>query len=173
MKPHAFPATVVFILAPMAIGASVESTEEAEVPPASNFAPIYGVAIPPGYRHWEFVAPATEDAPLNELRAVLGNPAAIASSRADAPRFPDGTVFVKLAWKRKRSPDFDPATVPGAATTVQVMVKDSQRYPSTGGWGFGRFIDGEPVDRAQHETCWACHQARASDHDFVFTRYAP
>ncbi|HWJ75409.1 MAG TPA: cytochrome P460 family protein [Kaistia sp.] len=173
MKPLAFPTTVVFILAPMAMGAGIENDPTAEAPSSSDLSPIYGVAIPSGYRHWEFVAPATEEAPLDELRAVLGNPAAIASSRADAPRFPDGTVFVKLAWKRKQSPDFDPATVPGAATTVQVMVKDSKRFPSTGGWGFGRFIDGEPVDWAQHETCWACHQARASDHDFVFTRYAP
>jgi hypothetical protein len=35
--------------------------------------PIYGVTIPEGYRRWEFVAPALESAPLNELRAVVGN----------------------------------------------------------------------------------------------------
>jgi hypothetical protein len=53
------------------------------------------------------------------------------------------------------------------------MVKDSKRYASTGGWGFGRFINGQPVDEAQHQTCFACHQANVKDHDFVFTRYAP
>jgi len=71
------------------------------------------------------------------------------------------------------SPDFPPASIPGAATTVQVMVKDSRRYASTGGWGFGRFVDGKPVDKAQHETCFACHAARVADRDYVFTRYAP
>ena len=29
------------------------------------------------------------------------------------------------------------------------------------------------VDQAQHETCFACHQANVKDHDFVFTRFAP
>jgi hypothetical protein len=56
---------------------------------------------------------------------------------------------------------------------VQVMVKDAKRYAATGGWGFGRFIDGKPVDEAQHQTCFACHEARARNHDYVFTRYAP
>jgi len=39
--------------------------------------PIHGVTIPLGYRKWEMVAPADEAAPLDELRVVLGNPAAI------------------------------------------------------------------------------------------------
>jgi hypothetical protein len=56
---------------------------------------------------------------------------------------------------------------------VQVMVKDSRKYASTGGWGFGRFINGKPVDEAQHRTCFACHDARAKSHDYVFTRLAP
>ena len=42
--------------------------------------------------------------------------------------FPDGTILVKLAWKRQPSAEFAPAFVPGAPTTVQVMVKDAKRY---------------------------------------------
>jgi hypothetical protein len=53
------------------------------------------------------------------------------------------------------------------------MVKDSKKYASTAGWGFGRFIDGKPVDEAQHEICFHWHEANAKGHDFVFTRYAP
>jgi hypothetical protein len=135
--------------------------------------PIYGVTVPDGYRIWELIAPALEDDPLNELRAVVGNSVAMDAYRAGKLPFPDGTVLVKLAWKRVRSPEFEPASIPGPATTVQVMVKDSRKYASTGGWGFGRFIDGKPVDLAQHETCFACHEARARGHDYVFTRYAP
>jgi hypothetical protein len=52
------------------------------------------------------------------------------------------------------------------------MVKDSERYAGTGGWGFGRFIDGVPVDEAQHETCFGCHEANVKNHDLVFTRFA-
>ncbi|WP_407520720.1 cytochrome P460 family protein [Methylobacterium oryzisoli] len=134
--------------------------------------PIYGVTVPDGYRAWPLIAPALEGAPLNELRAVLGNDVAVKAYARGTLPFPDGTILVKLAWQHVPSPDFEPATVPGRATTVQVMVKDAQRYPATGGWGFGRFIDGQPVDEAQHETCFACHEARVKDRDFVFTRYA-
>ena len=63
--------------------------------------------------------------------------------------------------------------LPGRPTTVQIMVKDSKKYASTGGWGFGRFMDGKPVDEAQHKTCFACHAANVKGHDLVFTRYAP
>lgn len=135
--------------------------------------PIYGVTIPEGYRQWELVAPALEGEPLDELRAVVGNRTAIEAYRSGTLPFPDGTVLVKLAWKQMPSSEFEPATVPGVATTVQVMVKDSKKYATTGGWGFGRFIDGKPADEAQHETCFACHEARVKGHDYVFTRYAP
>ena len=122
---------------------------------------------------WQFIAPALEAQPLDEVRAVLGNAVAVDAYRKGTLPFPDGSVLVKLAWKQMPSPEFEPATIPGAATTVQIMVKDSKTYAATGGWGFGRFIDGKPVDEAQHQTCFACHQARVKGHDFVFTRWAP
>jgi hypothetical protein len=128
--------------------------------------PIFGLTIPNGYRQWELIAPAL--APLNELRVVLGNSSAIEAYRIGTLLFSDGTVLVKLAWKQVQSPEFEPASVPGAPTTVQVMVKDSKKYPTTGGWGFGRFIE-----EMQHRTCFACHEARVKAQDFVFTRFAP
>src|SRR5262249_32015235 len=33
-------------------------------------------------------------------------------------------------------------------TNVQFMVKDSKKYATTGGWGFGHFKDGKPADEA-------------------------
>jgi hypothetical protein len=139
----------------------------------SEASPIYGVTIPAGYRQWQLIAPAQEAAPLNELRAVLGNAIAVQAYRDGTLPFPDGTVLAKLAWHHQPSPEFEPASIPGAATTVQFMVKDAKKYAATGGWGFGRFIDGKPADEAQHRTCFACHQARVKQHDFVFTRWAP
>jgi hypothetical protein len=135
--------------------------------------PIYGVNLPDDYRRWELIAPAEESAPLDEIRAVVGNAVAVAAYRTGTLAFPDGTVLAKLAWKRVPSPEFAPASVPGTATAVQVMVKDAQRYPESDGRGFGRFVDGKPVDRAQHETCFACHEPNVRDHDYVFTRFAP
>jgi hypothetical protein len=53
------------------------------------------------------------------------------------------------------------------------MVKDSKKYAATGGWGFGRFINGKPVDEAQHRICFVCDQANVKAHNFVLTRLAP
>ena len=109
---------------------------------------------------------------------LAGQPAIYLSAQMKAYRngtlpFPDGSVLAKLAWKHVPSTEMEGAFVPGRTTTVQIMVKDSKKYASTGGWGFGRFIDGKAVDEAQHQTCFPCHQANVKDHDFVFTRYAP
>lgn len=135
--------------------------------------PLYGVALPEDYRDWPLVAPAVEAAPLDELRVVVGNPVAMRAYRDGVRPFPDGAVLVKRAWKRHALPDFATATIPGHATTVQVMVKDSRRYAATGGWGYGRFVDGRPADEAQHRTCAACHASRVRQRDYVFTNYAP
>lgn len=161
------------VLASTVFGAVALAAQAGGADAPANASPIYGVTIPEGYRQWQFIAPAHETDPLNELRVVVGNPTAIKAYQDGALPFPDGTILVKLAWKHAQSSEFAPAYVPGAATTVQVMVKDSKRYADTGGWGFGRFIDGKPVDQAQHETCWACHEANVKDHDYVFTRFAP
>jgi hypothetical protein len=140
--------------------------------------PIYGVTIAQGYRQWELIAVSQEAGSLDELRAILGNAAAMKAYREATLPFPDGTIIAKIAWKRSPSVGDDGALgrmqafVPGAATTVQIMVKDSKKYATTGGWGFGRFINGKPVDKAQHETCFACHEANAKEQDMVFTRYA-
>jgi hypothetical protein len=169
MRPAYLLSCIVALVALFALVEASGAKEDVTPPSAS---PIYGVTIPEGYRQWELIAPALEDAPLNELRAVVGNPKAVDAYRHANLPFPDGTILVKLAWKRMPSKEFASATVPGAATTVQVMVKDSKKYASTGGWGFGRFVDGKAVDEAQHRTCFACHQALVRDHDYVFTRYA-
>jgi hypothetical protein len=134
--------------------------------------PIFGVTIPSGYRQWELIAPSLEPG-FGEIRAILGNAPTVQAYREGALPFPDGAMFAKLAYKHVPSPEFDAAVIPGTPTTVQIMVKDSKKYAATGGWGFGRFINGKPVDEAQHETCFPCHQANAGGHDYVFTRFAP
>ncbi|MER8952905.1 cytochrome P460 family protein [Mesorhizobium sp. M0833] len=171
MKRYLAIAAVAALSAALAITCVAIDRAGAQEPLQAS--PIYGVTIPDGYRKWELVAPALEGDPLNELRAVVGNAVALDAYRKGTLPFPDGSVLVKLAWKRIQSAEFESASVPGAPTTVQVMVKDAKKYAASGGWGFGRFIDGKPVDLAQHETCFACHEARVQNHDYVFTRYAP
>jgi Cytochrome P460 len=148
---------------------------------AVEASPIYGVTIPDGYRQWEVVAPSEELGKLDELRVILGNPIAIATYRKGTLPFPDGTILVKVGWKRQPSAVDDAALgspqafVPGVRSEVadvQIMVKDSKKYASTAGWGFGKFLDGKPLDKATHEACFTCHAAHVASHDFVFTRYA-
>ncbi len=143
-------------------------------------APISGVKIPPGYRDWRLISVAHEEGNLNDLRAVLGNDAAIKAYRDGKLPFPDGTIIARLAWSYVPSEENNKAFgrpqsfVPGPAPDwyLQFMVKDSTRYASTGGWGFAQFNDGKPVDEAMLATCFSCH-VPVKDRDFVFTRYAP
>ncbi len=138
----------------------------------SDLASPMGVTIPKGYRDWRVVAPSQRD-DTDEIRVILGNDIAIKAFRENTLPFPDGTILAKLAWKRVPSPEFPKTFIPGVAPRIEFMVKDSKKYASTGGWGFGRFIDGKPADAKVHATCFPCHQANVKNHDFVFTRYAP
>jgi hypothetical protein len=160
--------SVTILTAAMAIGIASPNTKAITQGLES---PIFGVTVPDGYRQWELVSVAHEEG-LDELRGVLGNFIAMQAYRDGTLPFPDGAILAKLAWKHVPSTEFRGAFVPGTATTVQIMVKDSRKYASTGGWGFGRFIDGKPVDEAQHKTCVPCHQANVKGHDLVFTRFA-
>jgi hypothetical protein len=151
-----------------ALGALAVWAFGAETPPA---APT-GVTIPPGYRDWVVVAPSQRD-DKDELRVILANPIALKAFRANTLPFPDGSILAKIAWKRKKSEEFADTFIPGEQQRFEFMVKDQKRWAATGGWGFGRFINGKPADAEQHATCWPCHSANVKNHDWVFTRYAP
>ena len=109
---------------------------------------------------------------------MLGNDVAIKAYRDGTLPYPDGTIIAALHYGHVASEENDKvfgdpqSFVPGPATNIQFMVKDSKKYAATGGWGFGHFNkDGTTGTDAQLKTCFPCH-AKAS-RDFVFTRYAP
>ena len=43
---------------------------------------------------------------------------------------------------------------PHSSANIQFMAEDSTKYAATGGWGFGFFIDGKPVDEAKMKSCF-------------------
>jgi hypothetical protein len=141
-------------------------------------APIFGITIPPGYRDWKLISVAHEEGNLNDLRAVLGNDVAIKAYREGKLPFPDGTIIARLAWSYVSSQENNKvfgraqSFVAGAATNIQFMVKDSNKYAATGGWGFAQFKDGKAADEALLKTCFPCHEPVKAC-DFVFTHYAP
>lgn len=141
---------------------------------------IFNVKIPAGYRDWQMISVAHEAGSLNDLRAILGNDVAIKAFREGTRPFPDGAIIARLAWKYVPSAENNTAFgqvqsfVPGAATNIQLSVKDSVKYAGTGGWGFGQFEDGKP-NRSETllNTCFPCHAGAPKTNDFVFTHYAP
>jgi hypothetical protein len=139
---------------------------------------IFVKEIPPGYRDWMLVSVAREEGTLDDVRAILGNDAAIKAYREGKP-FPEGAIIARLAWSFNVSEENNKvfgthqSFVAGAPKNgVQFMVKDSKKYAATGGWGYAHFNDGKSAEDSMLETCFPCHQAIAS-RDFVFTRYAP
>jgi hypothetical protein len=159
-----------------------ESPEQAE----SNASPIYGVTIPGGYRDWRLISVKRltgAEGKLRQLRAQLGNDLAIIAFREGTLPFPDGAIIAALHWSEASS-DVDNQVLargfPGAAlessfagspVNVQFMVKDSKRYPASGGWGYADFKNGTPGDEALHKSCFPCHEP-AKDRDYIFTHYA-
>ena len=140
----------------------------AQAPAASTShrAPDYAITLPPGYRDWELISVAAVGSPLNDLRAKLGNDIAISDFRHGTIPYRDGAIIARLAWKQARDPQTSNAFrqqaqamglsagaiakllsqsfVAGPATNVQLMVKDSKKYASTGGWGFARIHQRQP-----------------------------
>ena len=142
-------------------------------------APIFVTKIPPGYRDWRLISVAREEGTLNDIRAILGNDIAIKAYREGKLPFPEGAIIARLAWSHDASEEnnkvFGQAQsfVAGAAKNgVQFMVKDSKKYASTGGWGYGHFDDVKSANEAVLKTCFPCHEAIKA-RDFVFTRYSP
>lgn len=142
-------------------------------------APLYLKSIPSGYRDWKFISVAREEAPLDDIRVILGNGAAIKAYREGKLPFPEGTIIARLAYTYDVSEENNQAFghrqsfVAGQPKNgVQFMVKDSKRYAATGGWGYGHFDAGKLTSEAMLKTCFPCHEA-VQARDFVFTRYAP
>jgi hypothetical protein len=169
---------VLLLVAVVILAGIIAFTAPAHLHAADSDAPIFVTQIPPGYRDWRLISVSHEAGNLNSIGAVLGNDVAIKAYREGKLPFPDGTIIAALHYGHVPSAEnnkvFGQAQsfVPGAATNIQFMVKDSTKYAATGGWGFATFIDGKPAAAASMKSCFPCHsQAKASD--LVFTHYAP
>jgi hypothetical protein len=184
---------IVFALAGVgALAGAVATTAPVSGQPDGEAAPIYGIKLPQGYRDWHLISVKRltgkqltgTGGELRQLRAELGNDIAIKAFRDGTLPFPDGSIIAALHWNEASSGADNQAlaagfpglgvesTFAGSAVNVQFMVKDSQKYAASGGWGFADFTNGRPGDEALHEKCFPCHQP-GKDHDYVFTRYAP
>src|SRR5215471_12784202 len=167
-------------LATLAAGAVFTATTSRHAA-AQEVTPIFVTKIPAGYRDWRFISVAHEEGELNDIRTILGNDPAIKAYREGKLPFPEGTIIARIAWRYVPSAENnkifgrEQSFVPGEQPPwyLQFMVKDSNKYAATGGWGYAQFDkDGKPGPESDMKKCFPCHQA-IKDRDFVFTRYAP
>jgi hypothetical protein len=172
--------SIAFLLVAAASMASIAVyTAHAAKQASGEPAAIFVTEIPPGYRDFRLISVAHEEGNLNSLGAVLGNDVAIKAYRERTLPYPDGTIIAALHYGHSPSEENDrifgraESFVLGSPTNIQFMIKDSQKYAATGGWGFGHFSpDGKPGAEALMKTCFPCH-AREKARDLVFTQYAP
>jgi hypothetical protein len=139
-----------------------------------------------GDEDWQTVAVSQTAAGIN---VILANPVMIDAYRAGVPGngkpFPDGSKTAKISWKQKKSTEApDPTTVvPDTLIGVGFMMRDSRRFPDSGGWGWAQFKYDAASDRFTPWTLtdtppqgndakcgFACHTI-AKAKDYVFTAY--
>ena len=130
-----------------------------------------------GFEDWPTVA-VSQSGDLIEV--ILANPVMIEAYRAGVPGngkpFPDGSKLAKIHWNAKKSAEAPaPTTVPDTLHDIDFMVRDSKRFPDTGGWGYAQFNYDAASDTFTPEgsgaNCGhACHTIVAAK-DYIFTAY--
>ena len=129
-----------------------------------------------GYEKWQVVAVSQGG---NIIDVIVGNPEMIAAYQSGLPaegkKFPDGAKMVKIHWNAKKSPDGFPALVPDSLHDLDLMAKDSKRFASSGGWGYGQLNYDSASDSftplGTGAGCgFACHTKVAAK-DYVFTLF--
>ncbi|MBS1661710.1 MAG: cytochrome P460 family protein, partial [Bacteroidetes bacterium] len=124
-----------------------------------------------GFRDWRAVS-TTERFDNGTLRLILGNPVVEKAIREGHTNpWPNGAVFAKVAWDQL--PDSSGIINTGAYKQVEFMIKDAEKYASTQGWGWARWVGGlglKPYGKNASFTseCINCHKPMASN-DQLFT----
>ena len=137
------------------------------------------VPHPDGFRSWThvkslIVGPGHKSFPTRGgIHHYYANDKAVAGYRIGT--FPDGSIvvdealFMKDGEDRTRGLQFE-----GERRFLDVMVKDSRRYGSTGGWGYEHFERDDPtglLSSGEQAACSTCHSKAPTDH--VFSRIRP
>jgi hypothetical protein len=130
-----------------------------------------GVAFIPDYKNWKAIS-STDRFDNHTMREILGNDVAIkAIAENHINPWPDGTVFAKVAWQQAQ-PDNQGVVKTGKFIQVELMIKDSSKYASSDGWGWGRWrgTDLKPYgkDAGFQNECMSCHEPVAKN-DYVYT----
>ncbi len=129
-----------------------------------------GVPFSPDYKHWRAIS-STDRFDNGTMRVILGNDVAVKAIEDHRINpWPDGTIFAKVTWYAQ--PDGTGFVKTGAFKQVELMIRDSSKYGSTAGWGWGRWLGTDLKPHAKtaaftHE-CVACHEPLRGN-DYVYT----
>lgn len=131
---------------------------------------LNGLPLDPAFANWKLIS-ATDRGDNNTFRIILGNEIAVNAARlGKISPWPDGTRFAKIAWQQVAGSDG--LLHPGKFVQVELMVKDSQLYKATEGWGWGRWRgqNFKPYgSNAQFvNECTGCHKPMRGN-DYVYT----
>jgi mono/diheme cytochrome c family protein len=122
------------------------------------------------YKNWKAIS-STDRVDNHTMRVILGNDIAVkAIAEHHINPWPNGTAFAKVAWLQQ--PDGKGVIHTGVFYQVEFMLRDSVKYASTAGWGWGRWRGtdltpyGKTADLANE--CVSCH-APLRKNDYVYT----
>ncbi len=122
------------------------------------------------FEGWKPIS-TTDRGDNHTFRFILGNEIAVKAAQAgEISPWPKGARFAKIAWQQQ--PGADGLVHPGKFVQVELMLKDSQRYKNTEGWGWGRWrgMDLKPYGTDAHfvNECTSCHLP-VRGNDYVYT----
>ncbi len=137
-----------------------------------------GVPLPNDYRFWYHVGSKSISGSAataiglpasvfgDTFDAVFANEVALNDMRNKHLPFRDGAEFAAPFFKLTHA--VDGLDQPGDLAFVAVMEKDSQKFASTGGWGFAVYGPDQQEITSLESSCFTCHQSK-KDSDFVFS----
>ncbi len=144
---------------------SVQYKEQDNVSPEWN-----GISFIHGFQNWRVIS-ITDRFDNGSFRVIYGNEIAVkAISEGKTNPWPDGTVFAKAAWKQ--ATDSSGFISMGSFYQVEFMMKESNKFSSTLGWGFGRWRGTELKPYGKNASfvseCVSCHRPLKNS-DYTFT----
>jgi hypothetical protein len=132
------------------------------------------VPYPEGYRKWTHIKTAIVGPQSPDFRSTGGFHHIYANEKAMegylTGNFPGGSVIVFDVLEAKVQENSN--TNEGNRRHIDVMVKDSIKYNTTGGWGYEEFEGNSKTERiATPEIQTQCSNCHAAQKDHVFSTY--
>lgn len=133
------------------------------------------VPYPEGYRLWTHIKTAVVEPASPAFRKFGGFHHIYANKTAlegyKTGHYSDGSVIVFDVFE---AIDTSALLLEGRRRQIDVMVRDSVKYATTGGWGFEEFSGDSKTERTVKETapttCFSCH---ATAKNLVFSQWRP